>query len=351
MKRFKTFVAESANKGEDYEVVIVNAWNCKKQGKKSCKGTSSVPISVGHNVVNSLQSYGFKSGDASRLGDSSLEVTTAWSQYFEGGKVPSGTKTPKTDVIIGNNRFSVKMGIGQLMSAGKSESTATFYAALRKTKGSSKELATQIETQIKALAGSTLASKKGGLEPLIKSKKDALVNKAEAAHKALMSTLREAFANDAGFATAFVHEAMSGDTKFGSKSPARAEYILSTNADGSSVKVYNIDDAAYCAEVAKKVRVQVRFKSTSDKKGGEKTGYYRYWSVVSLIMGKLDEEFETAGPTLNESILQTIWGKITQFVSNIWNTIKGWLSASWKNVIEFLGLDVDVGFNNQVDFG
>lgn len=346
MKSFKSYLSEAASKGEDYEVVIVNAWNCKQEGKKSCKGTPAVPVLVGHEIVKALESYGFKSGAASRLGDAAIEVTTAWSQYFKDGKVPSGTKTPKTDVMIGKNRCSVKMGVGQLMSAGKSESTATFYAAANKVGGKA-ELTSQIEKQIKALADSTLASKKGEIKPQIEAGKDKLINRAEKAHKELMETLREAFANNAGFAAAFVHEAMSGDVKFGSNSPARAKFILSTNADGTRVKLHDIDESAYCAAVANKARVQVRFKSTSDIKGGKKTGYYRYWSVVALIMGKVEEEFASAGPVLTEGILSDIWGKITSFISEIWNSIKGWLQAKWSNLIEFLNAEVDVSFNNM----
>jgi hypothetical protein len=350
MKSFKSYMSEAASKGEDYEVVIVNAWNCKQEGKKTCKGTSAVPVSVGHEIIKALESYGFKGGNASRLGDAAIEVTTSWSQYFDGGSVPSGTKTPKTDVMIGKHRCSVKMGVGQLMSAAKSESTATFYAAANKTKGGKESLAAQVEKEIKALANNTLASKKGEIGPQIKAGKDKLIARAEAAHKQLMATLREAFANDAAFASAFVHEAMSGDVKFGSNSPARAKWILSTNSTGTQVKLHDIDDAAYCASVAKKARVQVRFKTDSQKKGGKKTGYYRYWSVVSLIMGKIEEEVAAAGPVLTEGVLSDIWGKITAFISEIWNSIKGWLQAKWENLMEFFDIDVDVVFDNAVEF-
>lgn len=352
MKSFKAFVNEGVSQGENYEVVIVDAWNCDQAGNKTkcSKGAGAIPISVGRAIVDALKSSGFKKGAASRLGDATIEVTSEWSQYFEGGKIPSGTKTPKTDVVIGKNKFSVKMGVGQLMSAAKAESTATFYAALRKTGKSNAELTSMVEEQIKALAGSTLPKSKGEIAPKIKAGKDKAIARAEAAHKALMDTLRNAFANDAGFATAFVHEAMSGEVKFGSSSPARAQYILSTNADGSKVSVYNIDDAAYCAAVAKKARVQVRFKTTSEKKGGKKTGYYRYWSVVSLIMGKMEEEFAAAGDTLTEGVLTDIWGRITAFVAEIWNNIKGWLSQSWQNLMAFLDIDVDLVFDNAIEF-
>jgi hypothetical protein len=351
MISFKSYLYEAREKtkGIDYETVIVTAWNCKHEGKNNCKGTSAVPISVGQAIIKSLEQYGFKGGTASRIGNDVTQVTPEWSKYFKDGKIPSATKTPKTDVIIGNQRCSVKLGVGQLMSGGKAESTATFYAAAKK-KGGKESLAAQIEKEIKQLADSTLASKKGEIGPQIKAGKDRAIARAEAAHKQLMETLRDAFANDTGFAAAFVHEAMSGDIKFGSTSPARAKYILSTNTTGTQVKLYDIDNSAYCASVAKKARVQVRFKTTSEKKGEKKTGYYRYWSVVSLIMGKMEEEFDAAGPMLTEGVISGIWNKITSFVSEIWNSISGWLQAKWENLIEFFGIDVDVNFDNEIEF-
>lgn len=129
MKRFKHFISESASKGAEYETVIVNAWNCLEAGSKSCKGTKSVPIKVGNAIVTALKSYKLYGKDASRLGDGSVDVTSEWSAFFPNG-VGGGTKTPKTDVLIGKNRCSVKMGVGQLMSGGKQESTATLYACL-----------------------------------------------------------------------------------------------------------------------------------------------------------------------------------------------------------------------------
>ena len=350
MKSFKTYLSEAESAGEDYEMVIVNAWNCKQEGKKSCKGTKAVPIRVGHSIVQALETYGIKGGTASRSGDGSVEVTEFWKRYFKDGKVPGATKTPKTDVVIGSNKFSVKMGGAQLMSGAKEESTATFYAAANQVSGGKKKIAAEIEAQIKALSGSAVPKTKGQIRPKIKAGKDELINKAEAAHKALMESLRNAFDNDAAFAAAFCHEAMSGDVKFGSSSPARAKWILSTNKDGTKVGVYDVDDRAFCAKIAKQVRVQVRFKSDQTDKTGKKTGYYRYWSVVALILNKIEEEYAAAGPVLTENILTDIWGKITAFISEIWNKIKAWLESKWENLMEFLSIDVDVVFNNKVEF-
>jgi len=350
MKRFKHFISESASKGAEYETVIVNAWNCLETGSKSCKGTKSVPIKVGNAIVAALKSYKLSGKGASRLGDGSVDVTSEWSAFFPNG-VGGGTKTPKTDVLIGKNRCSVKMGVGQLMSGGKQESTATLYAASKKISASQRtRIVAEIEKNIKGLADSTIASKKGEIAPQIASGKDKVIARAEKSHKQLMSVLREVFENNPAFATEFCFEAMSGSTKFGDASPARAKFIISTNADGSSVQLHDIDDDDYVSSIAKKVKVQVRFKTTSVSKGGDKTGYYRYWSVVSLIMGKIEEEVQLAGSVLTEGIIKTIWSKLFNFVSGLWNSIVEWLTETWENVIAFLGVEPDVVFNNDISF-
>ena len=59
-----------------------------------------------------------------------------------------GNKTPKTDIIIADNKISLKKGSSQLMSGGLEESISTFNVAVRNTKGFDKfnnELALKIE--------------------------------------------------------------------------------------------------------------------------------------------------------------------------------------------------------------
>jgi hypothetical protein len=84
---------------------------------------------------------------------------------------------------------------------------------------------------------------------------------------------------------------MSGREKFGSNSPACAEYVLSTSSNFTNPKLHKIDNS-YSDKVGDQVRIQVRFKSTSEKLKGEKTGRYRYWTALSGILdpSKIKEE-------------------------------------------------------------
>jgi hypothetical protein len=104
-------------------------------------------------------------------------------------------------------------------------------------------------------------------------------------------------------------EAMSGAEKFGVKSPACAEYVLSTTKDFSNPKLHTINNS-YSEKVGNQVRIQVRFKSTSEKLKTGKTGRYRYWSALSGILdptkmkeAELTEDNEDITPPVDVDVL------------------------------------------------
>ncbi len=204
--------------------------------------------------------------------------------------------TPKTDVMLGSARVSVKAGNAQLLSAGKNESEATLAAAIKTAPSVQKlplykELQNTISQFIQV--GYTKTGTVGGA---LKKGKDADINKAESLHKKAMELLKQLFASSKEFKIAFTKEAMSGREKFGVGSPACANYVLSTSANFTNPQLHEINNS-YSDKVGDQVRIQVRFKSTSEKLKGEKTGRYRYWSALSGIIdptkikeGELSEE-------------------------------------------------------------
>ena len=86
---------------------------------------------------------------------------------------------------------------------------------------------------------------------------------------------------------------MTGEVKFNPKSTAYAEYVLSSDSNGDVSHLYKSTNKAFLNKVAQKANVTVRFKSTSIKSKGVKTGEYKYWSVVALGVKKLEEEIES----------------------------------------------------------
>jgi len=163
--------------------------------------------------------------------------------------------TPKTDVMLGSARVSVKAGNAQLLSAGKNESEATLAAAIKTAPGVEKlPLYKELQNTISQFVqvGYTKTGTVGGA---LKKGKDATLIKLK--H--------------------FIKRC--------------ATHVLSTSANFTSPQLHKIDNN-YSDKVGDQVRIQVRFKSTSEKLKGEKTGRYRYWSALSGIIdpSKLKEE-------------------------------------------------------------
>jgi hypothetical protein len=363
--KFNTFLTEGL-KAEDYEASIVMGFyeltgrpivdNPLKFGitDKVFATIQKNPNAqdAGRKIAEAvLKQYpALKNKNAEQYGRAKATLTDFW-------KAQGATDiTPKTDVLIGDMRFSVKIGLAQLMSGGKAESTATFEAA---TKNSNPELkkSPQYKKTTDVLEGfvkSTLAPSK--LRPLIKSGTNEVVNKAERAHKDCMEELGKLFNESKSFKVEFAREAMSGYEKFGKTSNAAAEFMLVASADGAQVKIHSVDDDKYCLKIANAMKLQARFKtsqrtlasmkSPTNKKGG--TGEYNFWSVISLIVDSMQDSED-----LNESIeLQEI---------KLLKVIRGWVTKTWRKVTaffkggliklkKFLGVQPDPSFNNKIKF-
>ena len=250
-------------------------------------------------------------------------------------KQGASNTTPKTDVILGNKKISVKAGNSQLMSGGKNESLATFYAAAKKVPGilKTKEAQDVINTFEKFVEGGY--TKAGSVEKELTAGKNKVLKDGDKAHKEMKGKLEALFNKSPKFKIEFAKEAMSGYEKFGPKSPASADYVLSVDSSFGNPKLHSTQNDSYAAKIADQMKLTVRFKSTSHKIGGEKTGKYRFWSVVSLI----------SDPTkLKEGITDTI--------KNAYNSVKNFINRGIYSLTKFIMGDdeIDVELNNTIDF-
>lgn len=349
MKNFKELyeeakvLSEARSRGEAMEEVIVAAMNGLPEPRSAIK--MGIPKGSGAKIVKELKRLGV-TGKAEILGASQIEVTKKWAQYWEPESVPPSTKTPKTDFKIGKSyKISLKTGgSAQLMSGGKNESVATFYAAVEGSGVDITGIVKRIEKAMNNLSPSSIAQ--GKLKAEIKKGQDKVIVAANEAHKVLMSDMKKVFAEIPSFGYHFAKEAMTGKVKFGG-SDGTCNYFLCVSNDGSKIKLIPTSDSAYISKVAKKMKVSVRFKTTSEKSKGEKSGRYRYWSAIGLIVNKLNEEINAYdGQVLTEGIIGDIWNKVMSFVKNLVSGIVEWISKSWKNVMEFLGMEPDVDVND-----
>lgn len=283
-------------------------------------------------AIEAVKSLKLTSGKSARATGRTGEKATLTDFWKKQG---ASNTTPKTDVILGNKKISVKAGNSQLMSGGKNESLATFYAAAKKVPGilKTKEAQEVINTFEKFVEGGY--TKSGSVEKELGGGKNKVLTAGDKAHKEMKGKLEALFNKSPKFKIAFAKEAMSGYEKFGPKSPASADYVLSVDSSFSNPKLHSTQNDSYAAKIADQMKLTVRFKSTSHKIGGEKTGKYRFWSVVSLI----------SDPTkLKEGMFDTI--------KNAVSSAKDFISRGIYSLTKFVMGDdeVDVELNNTIDF-
>ena len=156
---------------------------------------------------------------------------------------------------------------------------------------------------------------------------------------------------------------MTGKVKFNGNN-GTATHFLVVDFDGSADfhQVKKSTDS-YVSKILPKVNPDVKFKTTSIKKtvaGVEtKTGYYRFWSVVGLgYKAAIQQTEELMNEVENGRMvymsegfmdkLRSIWTKVKKVVSDAFTAIKDWLVSSALNFAEFLGLELNISFENEI---
>jgi len=296
-----------------------------------------------------------------------------------------GNKTPKTDIVLGNKKVSLKKGSSQLMSGGPDESMSTYRTAVENTTSFDlTNLAKEVEDGITNLLPSTVGEFMGGADlqktggtvykdtKRKKGKigeveagtfdKDKVLLAADQHNLALKKKFADLFAENIEFKKNFVYEAMTGAVKF-DKGPAAADWFLVVDFDGTHEmnEVKSADDP-YVSAVLAKVKPDVKFKSTAVKKKidgvkNQKTGHYRFWSVVGLgytaavkNLNNAYEDYEN-GELLQEGFFDAVKGifkRFQQFLSRVFMKMKEFITASVNNMAEFLGVEPIIKFNNNI---
>lgn len=359
MKTFKQYLSEGV-KAEDYEAAIVMGWydiHNKELDNKSGISQNTIEtlkknpdvLESGKNIAQYILNNHSNLADsqAEQYGRASTKLTKFWTSHG------ASNKTPKTDILIGNMRFSLKIGVAQLMSGGKSESMATFYAALNNSKKSlSKNKQFQkVNNILDSFVENSLAP--GQLRGIIKSKENKVVNAGEAAHKECMKEMGKLFDESKEFKIAFAREAMSGFEKFGENDNAAAEYMLVASHDGKNVKIKSVYDDNYCESIADKMKLQARFKTSSRKVKGKKTGEYNFWSVISLIVNAMEEETDAfkKGEILTEiRLFKNLTNKVKGFLNKTWKKVSTFFKKGVNSMMKFLGAEPDVDHKKEINF-
>ena len=351
MKSYNTFVLQEAQTSAamEMEKLIVSAAG----GPSYTPRDKKISPDAGQKIVKDLKLKGQGAMPAN-----TYPVTSEWASFFPGGRAPGATKTPKTDFFIGNKRISLKTGTGaQLMSGGKSEATATFYAACKTGNIPITGAIKTLEGYFNQMMTSTIPDVKGNAAQLVKSKESEMINKTNQIHLDFKKDLRDIFSNNSKFAYAFTYEAMTGTEKFGKRSPGAAQYFLVTPWTGDPADIHDaFKDKSYVKKIAGRVRPEARFKSGSQKKmiSGvtRKTGFYSIYSAVGLGIKKMTEELgDLEGELLTEAILdriRNIWNKFKTYIARMWKSVKAWIGNSWQRLVQFLALEPAMFYNNTL---
>jgi len=207
--------------------------------------------------------------------------------------------TPKTDMIIGGQKISLKMGAGQFMSGERGEAKATFIAALEISKYETSDVTAAVIKKINEM--------KSGVEysidvTKIRNSADYIaggtsteakqLRKQEKIQKEIQAELDKILDPEVNpsLREAFVFESMSGLFKFGEDSIGKADWLLKTAGKGtiygmgkkkgisglnakeqpamlrSAFEIKRID-AKLAKDYSDNVIIVVKFKSRKDSKG------------------------------------------------------------------------------------
>lgn len=376
-----TYLYESKSEGAALEGYIIDQWN-SPGNKKVAFTNPTIDKDAAVKIVNFLKKQGLR-GTASKL-QITDSLSPEWAKFFTKG-VKASTRTPKTDIMIGENRISCKMGDAQLMSGGPSESKATFYAAYASVEGlvfSVEQACTKefepLKNMIEKLGNpkniqgdtykikgnsSTLKDKKGkpGSGEINKSYKafkegrateqQKIVRQMDKTNNKVKTQLKNLFKNE-DFAVAFVREAITGEFKFGENAVSCAKKVLCTNFEGNDSKLLLATNTNFLEDMVKKSQITCRFKSGRVKNGRN------IWQVVSITTGKAKELEEECykfsyGKVLTEGALDWIqkkWSEFKSFVSGVFDDAMKWIKESTQNLFEFFGLEPEVTFNNNINW-
>lgn len=225
---------------------------------------SKQSIKLGQEFVNKLGV-----NDLKQLGASVLPITGEWTKWG------ATNRTPKTDLIDGRKKISLKKAGGsQLMSAGKQEAVATVNAAMSTYSGTTTgaktiaSITSQLEEKMVKLSEKTTVDAinklktKGNLTPnevsLVKELDDANLSAND-----INSSLNKLFADDM-FKAHFCFEAATGQVKFGKTSDGVANSIVTFRDTGTISDILELDSAEGAGrKLARGNSFYISFKTSS----------------------------------------------------------------------------------------
>ena len=384
MYTFKSYLAEgSTEAAKEMEFVLVDAAGGDSGQNGVYKNLKPYAVKNGFEDPIELGKKILSNANISTRGTTRMSVSAPVSKEWRGTNT-----TPKTDIIIGGEKISLKKGSSQIMSGGSDEALSTFEVAVKGIGGFDKglnQLAKDIEQGIKDLmpshvgtqmGGASIQKKGGTVYQKTKSKqgkiadvaagsfdKDKILKDGDDLNIRLKKQFSDLFAGNQEFKKHFVFEAMTGKVKFGGNE-GTAESFLVVDFDGSANyhKVTSPNDP-YVAKILPQVKPDVKFKSTAVMKKIDgkdtKTGHYRFWSTVGLGYNAAAKALKEVHDQVDNGELQYLsegffdaikkaWNKFKTFLKTLFTKVKKYVTSSAQAMMDFLGIVPDITYTNKV---
>ena len=360
MKSFKKFISEgSTEAAKEMEFVLVHAAGGEQISKYSNLKKYSVangfedPLDLGRKIIN----------DIGKMAATGVITKKKWSDGTP--QWLGSNKTPKTDIILGGKKVSLKKGSSQLMSGGPSESLSTFRTAMENTKNFNLEgIAKEVEDGIKNLLPSTVGEFMGGVD--LQKQGGTVFQDTRRRKGKIGDVAAGTFDKDIikrASARKRKNEAMTGAVKFDS-GDASADTFLVVDFDGTS-EMHEVKSSSdrYVSEILAKVNPDVKFKTSAVKKKidgkNTKTGHYRFWSTVGLGYNAAVKNLKNSYDDYEKGILlkegffdrvKSIFQRFVQFLTKLFNAVRKFITKSANNMMEFLHLKPVINFKNDIEW-
>ena len=359
-------------------------------------------------IMANAGAKGYKNKPMLHYGAGSGAVSSEWKAHYddmrghiEGWKETdqpaSASRTPKTDMMFeGGHKISAKKSGGsQLMSGGDFETVGTIAVAMASIKNNS-NFSGKLESELKGhesdiiqeirpkvdavgrktgkgfitrgftdiwqtMSGEVGAQSQMEIDPNQKKKRVKLkqgVKDKDGFLKWVVETtnmqnrVQESLESIMGrgeigilFQRAMVHEAMTGQVKFGAKSDASCDWIVKWTESGEGTEYHEIGDVSseYVKHVTSKTNFNVSFKTSGTGKSA--------WSALKLIFtesfGELGGQYLTEQDILDEGV---IWNFIRKWISKVWKKIVSLVKKSLSKLMEIFGLTLHVDLRKNYTF-
>lgn len=352
------FLEASSKNAASFEIHVVEGWNDWKkfEARRNVSAVRKKEVKI---VIEDLVKFGIsKSEKARKIGK--IRPIDDWSgKKIQKGKFKgqSVKDNPKTDIVIGSNKISLKYGPSQLSSSSLTDVKAIFEAIImngspwkEKLKKLSKTMEKHFVEKIQ-LTQSVTDIKKNNRN----SKEKKLVDEYNELHRQATEEFKKVF-DIPQIGEDIVYEMLSGKLKFGN-TDGSANLLVAFSPTNQTTKINKID-RKYAKKVYNISKPIINFKSNSNRIG------YRAFSVLRMGTEKI-HKYDSEN-IINDNIANLLKDDFIlydedfiDYINKFRNSITGFFTNIRNKTVDFLyntlntlfGIEIEVTIpDKKIDF-